>query len=153
MKAITVHQPYASLIAEGVKTIETRSWKPPQALIGKRIAIHAAKRKIGEQEWIDMPMGITKTMYDLFGARWRMEVPYGAVVATATILNVTQVEYLSEHEGKMYAVCDEAVCDEIEVDPYGDFNDGRWLWILDDIQKLAAPIPAIGKQGFWEWDA
>ena len=45
MKAITLHQPWASLIAEGVKTIETRSWAPPAALWGERIAIHAATRK------------------------------------------------------------------------------------------------------------
>lgn len=45
MRAITLWQPWASLIAEGVKTIETRSWKAPDSLIGERIAIHAAARK------------------------------------------------------------------------------------------------------------
>ena len=43
MKAITLHQPFASLIANGTKTIETRSWAPPKALIGQRIAIHAGE--------------------------------------------------------------------------------------------------------------
>ena len=32
MKALTLHQPWASLIAHGVKTIETRSWAPPRSL-------------------------------------------------------------------------------------------------------------------------
>ena len=41
MKALTLHQPWASLIACGAKRIETRSWPPPKSLIGKRIAIHA----------------------------------------------------------------------------------------------------------------
>lgn len=45
MKALTIRQPWASLIALGVKTIETRSWKAPDTLIGERIAIHAAKRR------------------------------------------------------------------------------------------------------------
>ena len=30
MKAISLWQPWASLVAEGVKTIETRSWAPPK---------------------------------------------------------------------------------------------------------------------------
>ena len=38
-----------------------------------------------------------------------------------------------------------------EVDPFGDFNVGRWLWFLDDIEKLPEPIPAKGRQGLWNW--
>jgi len=44
VKALTLWQPYASLCALGVKTIKTRSWPAPKALIGQRIAIHAATR-------------------------------------------------------------------------------------------------------------
>lgn len=44
MKALSLHQPWASLIAEGVKTIETRSWRAPQSMVGQRFAVHAAKR-------------------------------------------------------------------------------------------------------------
>ena len=43
MKTISLWQPYASLIAAGVKTIETRGWAPPKGLMGQRIAIHAAR--------------------------------------------------------------------------------------------------------------
>ena len=43
MKTISLWQPYASLIAAGVKTIETRGWAPPKRLMGQRIAIHAAR--------------------------------------------------------------------------------------------------------------
>lgn len=41
LRAITLHQPWATLVALGVKTIETRSW--PTKYRG-RILIHAAKR-------------------------------------------------------------------------------------------------------------
>ena len=43
MKTISLWQPYASLIAAGEKTIETRGWAPPKGVMGQRIAIHAAK--------------------------------------------------------------------------------------------------------------
>ena len=51
MKAKTLYQPFATLIAEGLKTIETRSKPPPRSLIGHRIAIHAGKRRIDAGEW------------------------------------------------------------------------------------------------------
>lgn len=45
MKAITLHQPWASLIAEGVKTIETRGRRDPwRSVIGETIAVHAGAR-------------------------------------------------------------------------------------------------------------
>ncbi len=42
MKAISLHQPWASLVATGVKTIETRSWSTKYR---GPLAIHAAKRQ------------------------------------------------------------------------------------------------------------
>jgi hypothetical protein len=46
VKALTLHQPWASLVALGVKTIETRSWAAPRSLVGQHIAIHAGKREL-----------------------------------------------------------------------------------------------------------
>lgn len=43
MKAISIWQPHASLLLLGAKPFETRSWPVPKALIGQRVAIHAAK--------------------------------------------------------------------------------------------------------------
>ena len=37
-------------------------------------------------------------------------------------------------------------------DPWGDFNPGRWLWFLADVEALANPAPAIGHQSFWHWN-
>lgn len=42
MWALTLTQPWASLVVLGEKRYETRSWRPPAARIGERIAIHAA---------------------------------------------------------------------------------------------------------------
>src|ERR1700732_4369319 len=44
MKAISLWQPWASLIACGAKPYETRDWAPPESMIGQPIAIHAAKK-------------------------------------------------------------------------------------------------------------
>ena len=44
MKAISIKQPWASLIAHGIKDIENRTWKCPQKYIGQRVLIHASKK-------------------------------------------------------------------------------------------------------------
>ena len=47
MKALTIWQPWASLIMAGAKPWEWRGWAPPRSLVGQRIAIHAGARKVG----------------------------------------------------------------------------------------------------------
>jgi len=43
MKGLTLRHPWAFAIAHWGKRIENRTWKPPKALIGQRIAIHGGK--------------------------------------------------------------------------------------------------------------
>jgi hypothetical protein len=43
MKAITLKQPWASLVASGLKQVENRTWAVPKSIRGERIAIHAGK--------------------------------------------------------------------------------------------------------------
>ena len=50
MPAITLWQPYATLLVRGVKRHETRSWTMPQSLHGRRTAIHAAKRPVSKAD-------------------------------------------------------------------------------------------------------
>ena len=46
MYAITRHQPWESLIAPGIKTVETRPWPAAARLVGLTIAIHAGQRVV-----------------------------------------------------------------------------------------------------------
>lgn len=77
MKALTVWQPHATLIVHGPKDIENRNWKPPAAVVGHRIAIHAgrtidlAARKMFEEE------------YPEFSSL--MRGPRGAIIGTAIV--------------------------------------------------------------------
>ena len=43
MKAISIKQPWASLIVCGIKDIENRTWACPKKYIGERVLIHASK--------------------------------------------------------------------------------------------------------------
>ena len=149
--AITLHQPWASLIALGIKTVETRSWPAPARLLGRRIAVHAGKRLVrqpGER--------IERELLAQWGEDWRVNIPTGAVVATATLAGMAQVEYVDPPSG--HAVHDPgtevgsiAGMGRTPVDYWGDFSVGRWLWFLNDVGALPEPVPAIGRQSLWRW--
>lgn len=195
MKALTLHQPWASLIALGVKTIETRSWRAPQALIGQRIAIHAGKTAksllelsedyeagdaFGYLGDFQFGIGIVNSDESTKGAAWihylgvgldgpdgwvnPVDLPFGAVVAIATLadcvpmverdtgINIARYVYLLDDEVlHVNQTRSPRVTEMSDQLPYGDFRPGRWAWMLSDIDQLAEPIPATGKQGVWEW--
>jgi hypothetical protein len=71
--ALTVKQPWASLIASGLKTIENRSWDR-RAIVGKRIAIHAGKAT---------PVEVKRG--GRAGKISRADNPLGAIVCTAVV--------------------------------------------------------------------
>ena len=75
--AITLRQPWASLIALGIKTVATRSWPAPARLVGSRLAVHAGKclvRRPGD--------AIELELRARWGDDWREIIPTGAVLAT-----------------------------------------------------------------------
>jgi hypothetical protein len=77
MKALTIRQPFAYSISHGSKRIENRSWRPPESMLGERIAIHAAKR-IDGQAAIDLGLESTPDV----------RLPTMAIVATARLVKV-----------------------------------------------------------------
>ena len=146
MKALTLWEPYASLVALGHKTVETRSWAAPRDLIGGRIAIHAAKRAMDLRDW---PNELLFKISDEAPEMLEQQPHYGCVVATARLAACGQVNYVQK--GQAYYVYP-STPGQVAIDVYGDFSRGRYLWILDEIQRLDPPVPARGRQGVWKWD-
>lgn len=180
LPTLTLWQPWASLIAEGVKTIETRSWRAPDSLIGERIGVHAAAKR-PEDNWPDLPFPPWTMWVDEFGDRWLQHyadgtftgeyqvwpMPLGAVVATARLVAcVPMVGYCGDHDGPALFPYEDGptwlydpdplpggtrMVDVSDQVPFGDFAVGRWGWILEDVEKLPEPIPAKGRQRVWWW--
>ena len=166
MPAITLHEPWAWLAAEGFKKSETRSWRPPARLLGELIAMHAAKRPIN---WDEVNEVIAKVISELSGEmptitpEW---MPFGAVVATARLSGYLHVkshetEWIEVHGeripqqravGRLWTGPGSSTEGSVRVDPYGDYSIGRYIWLLEDIRKLPEPIPATGRQGIWKWE-
>lgn len=139
MRALSLWQPWGSAVACGIKTCETRSWAPPDSLIGQPLAIHVAKTKRGMDliGWENLDFG--EPLQAFFGANgphWTVSMPYGVVVAVCRLVDVVQFPH-----------------EDAPPDPYGDFTPGRFGWMLDNIVALDPPIEARGRQGLWTWDA
>ena len=141
LPAITLRQPWASLVAHGIKNVETRSWPPPYGTIGERIAIHAGRTVV-----LNPGHEAVEAIADIYGAgQWRRDIPRGAVVATAILAGAQKVSCL--RDGIAYV---EPSGQAIPADPYGDFSPGCWLWLLTDIRAIE-PVPARGHQRLWRW--
>ena len=147
MKALTLYQPWASLIAHGVKTIETRSWAP-RGILGERLAIHAGKRV----ERSFLAPETERAIAELYDPEWWLNVPRGVVVCTALVADVRCVV---ENDGVLAYLSQSSLpksSQTVPIDPHGDLDRGRWLWFLRDVQRLKTPVPAVGQMGLWEWE-
>ncbi|WP_346235706.1 ASCH domain-containing protein [Lysinibacillus telephonicus] len=141
MKAITIKQPWATLIALGEKKFETRSW---QTKYRGPIAIHAGKsvdKEACEDSWI-------KGVLAEHGITFWKQLPIGVVLATAEIVECHRVGatlgYASVFDsGKSI--------NGLEV-AFGDYTKGRYAWELANVEVLKTPIPAKGQLSLWEWD-
>lgn len=129
LPAITLWQPWATLVALGVKPYETRPRAPYKNLLGKRVAIHASMRKCRHTDYEDAAFD---AISDVFGRTdWMKTLPLGAVVCTAIITEAYPADQV------------------VPADHFGDYGPGRWAWKLDDVVTFE-PVPAKGQQ-LWGW--
>jgi hypothetical protein len=143
MKALTMTQPWASLVAIGENTIETRSWSTRYR---GPIAIHAAKRFPPEARALCATSPFRET---LAGAGYTDadELPLGAIIAVARLDSVLAFERSTLREIRARARRGEVPRHEAD---FGDFSAGRFGFVLRDVRLIAEPIPASGMLGLWE---
>ena len=135
MKALTISQPYASLIASGEKWVENRTWHTSYR---GPLAIHAGQKSsyLTPKELRSYPTGVVVATCELLGC-----------------LNLSEAErYYSQGafypEARQMGWGNAGLLSFLE----HEYTDGPWCWILANVKKLEIPIPAIGKQRFWEFE-
>lgn len=126
MKVITIRQPFATLIAEGLKEYEFRSWKTEYR---GEILIHAGKTV--DREAIQRFSGLG------------MKYPTGCILAKATLDDCIEVddelrEMLRQKNFPIYS----GTTENLEWKGYG--------FHLKDVEHIE-PIPAKGMLGLWEY--
>jgi hypothetical protein len=156
MKAISLWQPWATLMAIGAKTIETR---PATAFWARRfrgpLVICATKTwnrdvlcrlrdAVNEPyefpEWDRMAEVLVAAGYDTLG-----KLPLGAAVCIVSVTGTIPTEYFhGESPGKFKE-------DELA---FGNFDAGRLALHTDPAKliRLNPPIPVTGHQGLWDFD-
>lgn len=147
MKAISLWQPWASAIAFDAKRIETRHW--PTKYRG-RLAIHAAarciKRELEEFQEDSWWLGALKnTGFSANSEQLYKLLPFGAIVAVCDLTDCRKAESFKVEEFPLRG----AAPNQWTEPDMGNFSDGRYGWVLENIVRLVAPIPFKGKQGFF----
>lgn len=133
--AITLWQPWAWLIAKGLKKFETRSWKTDYR---GQILIHSAVKRPGLAE----------------RGYWNWWMEHG-------MLGTDPPELKSLPLGRIVAVADLAECcptsgpngwTPVEYSPewqFGNWEPDRYGWKLRNVKALVKPVEATGLQRLW----
>lgn len=154
MKCLTLAQPWAQLVCLGAKKIETRSWRTDYR---GPLAIHAAKTF---PEWCRELIATEPFASALFGAsrlpgkptmfealRFALDLPLGAVVATCRLVGCCPItrnaQWQTIVDGQRITLPERE---------FGDYEPGRYGWLLADVRPLPEPIPARGALGLWDWE-
>lgn len=153
MKALTLTQPWATLVAIGAKRVETRSW---QTSYRGPLAIHAAKGvgSVGGKRGLDDLCTSDPFFGVLIDAGYRdgKPLPLGAIVATCELVDCVPTTYVKSVKVVQRGHDRPAWLWTVEEKAFGDYADGRWAWLLANIKMLPEPIPAKGALSLWEWE-
>ena len=130
MKAISIKQPWASLIAHGIKDIENRTWKCPQKYIGQRVLIHASGKPLP---------------YDNF---------YDSILTNEQILSIPENKQWDDFKFCVGAIIASVViADCVRNHPSVWAEKDCWNWVLKDAVLFDKPVLNVkGKLSFWEYN-
>lgn len=130
MKVLSIIEPYATLICEKKKHIETRSWKTNYR---GELYIHSSISEI-PNKWKD-----NKDVMNLVDNK---SFNYGNIICKCNLVDCVYM--------------DNDFIDDLKINNYqeyicGDYKIGRYAWILEDIEVLSIPINAKGQLNIWNY--
>lgn len=133
LRGLTLHRPWSSLIALGIKKVENRTWPPPQSLVGQWVAIHS---------------GLT---YDDEGERW----------ARQQLNDLEREDFLLTPERPQHIVALALLEQVVDIERPATLarlspdqrrwkNGERFGWVFCQVLRLAAPVPCGGNRRLWQ---
>ena len=137
MKALTLWQPWASLMAYGEKKVETRGWTTKYR---GPIAIHSAlaiPRWLGasrnSQQFHDAMMKIAYA-----NGMFENGMPKGVILAVGDLVAIEPTDKVRADLSPQEVL-------------FGNYDDGRYAWFFENMTRLPKPIPVKGDRMLWEW--
>ena len=145
MITISLHQPWASFMAYGLKQLETRDWKPYQLsrLKEEGLLIQAAKTMNRQMKALCSHEPYASAL-DEIGMSIE-DLPLGCIVAKCRVIDALPT----------------ALVDEVSIAQYsssayeyglGNYGPNRFFWICRDLLRASQPIEASGSQKFWHFE-
>ena len=127
MKVLTIKQPFATLIIEGLKEYEFRTWKTKYR---GELLIHAGK-------------GVDKKAMEKF-KHLNLEYPSGCIIGKVTLTDCIKID---DEARKMLKEKKSIVYDSI----IKDTNWSGYGFKMENVKKIE-PIPINGKLSFWDYE-
>lgn len=130
MKVLSIKEPFATLIMNGSKKIETKGKKTNYR---GELYIHASKGKIIYKKYLNRP--------ELLDIIEGMDMNYGYIICKCNLVDCIYM--------------DEDFINNIKKNKQeyllGYYEVGRYAWILDNIE-IIKPIPAKGRLNIWQFN-
>lgn len=135
MRAISLWQPWATLLVTGIKKIETRHWSTKYR---GPLMIHASQTKKGMSSVLEIKR--TLDTHAFYKDAFPKDFDFGGYVGIVDLVDCVPTVLLNRHG---------AISDPIIERAVGNFQDGRYGWLTLHRQAFKNIVPAKGKQGFW----
>jgi hypothetical protein len=150
MKALTLWQPWASLVTLGEKQVETRSWSTSYR---GELAIHAAAKL--PPKWLGASRHeklFRDELADVFNVRRDRDersgphvddaiqaIPYGAILCIVKLVAIEETALVRATLGQRELL-------------FGNYEDGRYAWFTELVEVFNDPIAAKGNRRLWNWE-
>ncbi|SHF47904.1 ASCH domain-containing protein [Flavisolibacter ginsengisoli] len=134
MKVLSFLQPWASLTVMGLKKLETRSWSTKHR---GDLLIHASMGQSGALLAPEPPFSKYITDFS--------KLPFGAIIGKVQLTDVIKVESLHMSD----AVINQLTMEERA---FGDYSNGRYVWVLEEPSLFSNPIYMKGTLGLWNYE-
>lgn len=130
MKVLSLTEPYATLILCGKKKIETRSWKTNYR---GELYIHASMTKPSKTDLEDA---------ELLSLVENKPMHFGYIICKCNLVDCVYMteEYVKNMKENHYQ---EYIC--------GEYKEGRYAWIVENVEPLENPILAKGQLSIWNY--
>jgi hypothetical protein len=149
--AWTVRHPFALAVATGIKPIENKKERPPMALMGKLIGIHAGLQWARKEDLPTWPAHLCP-----MPAPDDPRLTYGALIGVARLVGVVQKHPIKRQTPEGAAEFGIMRGRSVSVSLLPFMEDrirpwwrGPWGWLLEEAVLLPEPIPMRGQQGLW----
>jgi hypothetical protein len=131
MKALSLHQPWASLILFGIKKYETRSWETNYR--GKLLICAAQKKGLLQKE----SYGYIRSKYLSIRTPAYTNLPFGVTILKCNLTECIKMtkEFIEKQS-------------EQEID-CGDWTEGKYAWKLENIEEVPQ-IEVTGRQKLFQ---